>query len=74
MRQIKRNILRRKYGNRALKSIWRDRQIKKYGKELLAVLHKLCNPNSATILHKGRICRLVNNLNEHRRKNDSIQM
>lgn len=64
MRQIKRNILRKKYGNRGLKSMWRSLQLRKYGKEHLAILHKLCNPNSATILHKGRICRLVNDLNK----------
>lgn len=57
MRKIMRNMLRKKYGNKGLQSVWRGWQIKRYGKEHLAILHKLCNPNSATVMNKGRLLR-----------------
>jgi hypothetical protein len=63
MRKIMRNMLRKKYGNKGLSSVWRGLQINKYGKEHLAILHKLCNPNTSTVVHKGRLLRA---LNKHR--------
>jgi hypothetical protein len=63
MRKIMRNMLRKKYGNKGLQSVWRGLQVKRYGKEHLAILHKLCNPSRASVMHKGRLLR---NLNNHR--------
>lgn len=47
MRKIERNKIRRKYGNKGLKSIWRTRQLKKYGKEKLSIMYKLCSPKKS---------------------------
>lgn len=65
MRNIKRNILRRKYGNKALGSMWRSLQLRRYGKYQLALMHKICNP-SAAVINKGR---LLSKLNKHRSEN-----
>lgn len=37
MRKIKRNIIRNKMGNKALRSTWKKYQQEKYGKDYLAL-------------------------------------
>lgn len=52
MRKIRRNILRKKYGNKGLKTIWRSKQLKKYGKKKLSILYKLCSPKKSIELRE----------------------
>jgi hypothetical protein len=52
MRNIQRNIIRNKYGNKALNDLWQSRQIKKYGLMKLKEIHKKCSPKSNTTMYE----------------------
>lgn len=43
-RTILRNRIRSAYGNKAMQSVWRNIQIKKYGFKWWRVLYILCDP------------------------------
>ena len=42
LRQIRRNIIKTKYGKKNIRTVWLHVQVKRYGVDLLTKLHKQC--------------------------------